>query len=76
MYSSVSLFCLVSYFISVYYVGPFHLFLLKKKLFILAVLGIHCCSSFSLVVASGGHFLVAQCGFLIVVPSFAVEHGL
>ena len=33
----------------------------------LAVLGLHCCSGFSLVVASRGYSLAAGCEFLIVV---------
>ena len=40
-----------------------HLFLKKKNLFIylfLAMLGLHCCSGFSLVVMSGG--LLSSCG--------------
>ena len=32
----------------------------------MAVLGFHCCASFSLVVESGGHSLVAVCGLLAV----------
>ena len=31
-----------------------------------AVLGLRCCPSFSLVAACGGYFLVAACGFRIV----------
>ena len=42
----------------------------------LALLGLCCCVGFSLVVASGGHSLVAVCGFLIVGPSLVSEHGL
>ena len=47
-------------------------FLKTKKNFFylfLAVLGLHCCSGFSLVVASGRYSLVA-------VASLAVKHGL
>ena len=42
----------------------------------LAVLGLHCCSGFSLVLASGGYSLVAVHGFLIVVAFLVVEHKL
>ena len=41
----------------------------------LAVLGLHCCSGFSLVVASRGYSLVAVLGLLIVVASLITEHG-
>ena len=41
----------------------------------LAVLGLLCCTGFSLVVVSGGDSLVAVCGLPIVVASL-VEHGL
>ena len=44
-------------------------------LFILAVLGLCCCSGFSLVVASGGYSRVAVLGPLIVVASLVSEHG-
>ena len=42
---------------------------------ILAVLDLHCCTGFSLVV-SGGSSLVAVHWLLIVVSSLVVEHGL
>ena len=42
----------------------------------LAVLGLHCCEGFSVVVASGGYFLVVVCGLLIEVASLVAEHGL
>ena len=42
----------------------------------LAVLGLLCCTGFSLVVVRGGDSLVAVCGFLIVVASLVVEHRL
>ena len=53
-------------------------FLFKKNLylFILAVLGLHCCIGVSLVVASGGYSLVVVCGLLVVVASLVVEHRL
>jgi len=41
----------------------------------LAVLGLLCCTGFSLVVVRGGDSLVAVCGFPTVVASL-VEHGL
>ena len=40
------------------------------------VLGLHCFEGFSAVAASRGYSLVALCGFLIVVVSLVVEHGL
>ena len=40
----------------------------------LAVLGLHCYAGFSVVVASGGFFLVPVCGLLVAVPSLVVEH--
>ena len=42
----------------------------------LAVLGLCCCSGFSLVVEGGGYSLVTVCGLLITVASVVVEHGL
>ena len=48
----------------------------KKKLFIVGWAGSSRCSVFSLVVASGGHSLVAVHGLLIVAVFFVVEHGL
>ena len=42
----------------------------------MAVLGLHCCAGFSLVVESRGYSLVAVQGLLTVVASPAVEHGL
>ena len=50
---------------------------LKIILFIylrLAVLSLHCCVEFSLVVASRGYSLVAVNVLLIAVASFVVEH--
>ena len=41
----------------------------------LAVLGLHCCVSFSLVAASGGYSLVVVCWLLIAVTSL-VGHRL
>ena len=43
---------------------------------LLAVLGLHCCAGFSLVVASRGCSLIAVCGLLIAVASLFLEHGL
>ena len=51
-------------------------FFKKSYLFILAVLGLHCCMGVSLVVVSGGYSLVVVCGLLIVVASLVEEHGL
>ena len=45
-------------------------------LFSLAVLDLHCCTGFSLVVVSGDYSLVAMCGLLIAVASLVWEHGL
>ena len=42
---------------------------------LLAVLGLHCCVGFSLVVASRGCSLIAVCGLLIAVVSLVAEHG-
>ena len=41
----------------------------------MAVLGLRCCSSFSLVVASGGYFLLARHRLLTAVASL-VQHEL
>ena len=40
------------------------------------MLGLHCCSGFSLVVASGGYPLVAVLRLLIAVAFLVVEHRL
>ena len=57
----------------IFFISVFRFCFLKtKKIFFnlfLAVLGLHCCSGFSLVVASGRYSLVA-------VASLAVKHGL
>ena len=42
----------------------------------LAVLGLHCCVGFSLVVAGRGYSLVTVLGFLFVVACLVGEHGL
>ena len=44
--------------------------------FILALLGLHCCVSFSLVVVSRGYSLVVVCGLLITMASLVAEYGL
>ena len=52
---------------------------LFKHLFIiyfLAVLGLRCCTGFSLVAASGGSSLVVVRGLLIAVASLVAELGL
>ena len=51
------------------------IFIFKLKKF-LAVLGLCCCVGFSLVVASGGYFLVVVCRLLIVMASLIAEHRL
>ena len=43
--------------------------MLFSKCLFLAVLGLHCCSGFSLVAASGGHSLAMVHGFLVVVDN-------
>ena len=52
------------------------IFRLKKFFFILAVLGLCCCSGFSLVVARGGYSPVVVQGLLIATPTFVAENGL
>ena len=47
-----------------------------KLILFLAVLGLCCCTGFSLVVASGGYSPVAVPGLLIVVASLVAEPGL
>ena len=42
----------------------------------LAVLGLRCCTGFSLVAVSGGYSLVAVLELLIAMASLAVGHGL
>ena len=48
----------------------------KIFFFILAVLGLCCCSGFSLVVARGGYSPVVVQGLLIATPTFVAENGL
>ena len=50
--------------------------LLKKNYLFMAVLGLHCCTGFSLVEASRSYPLVVVCWLLIVVASLVAEHGL
>ena len=45
-------------------------------LFILAVLGLLCCTGFSLVAEFRDYSPVAVCGLLIAVASLVAEHGL
>ena len=40
------------------------------------MLGLHCCTGFTLVAASRGYSLVAVCRLLIVVVSLVAEHRL
>ena len=50
---------------------------LKQIMFLfLAVLGLRCCTGFSLVVVSRGYSLIATHGLLIAVVSLAAEHQL
>ena len=65
-------------YLSVQTWGEFYLFILNFHLvsyLFLAVLGLHCCTSFSLVASSGGCSLVTMCRLLTAVVSL-VEHGL
>ena len=48
----------------------------KKFYLILAVLGVHCCAGFSLVMASRDYPLAAVRRVLIVVAFLVAEHGL
>ena len=51
-----------------------HKITLKNFCLFLAVLGLHCCLGFSLVVVNGGSFLVAGHEPLIAVDFLAAEH--
>ena len=42
----------------------------------MAVLGLHCFLGFSLVMSSGGYYLVELQGLLIAMTSLGLEHGL
>ena len=42
----------------------------------MAVLGLHCCTGFSLAAASRSYSPVAACRLLIAVASLVVENGL
>ena len=46
------------------------------NLFLLAVLGFHCCAGFSVVATCEAHSLVAMLRLLIVVASLVAEHRL
>ena len=52
------------------------MYLFTYLILFLAVLGIHCCMGFSLVVKSRSYSLVVEHGLLIVVASLVAEHGL
>ena len=53
--------------ISIFFHVPY-LFVFNNFVYLfLAVLGLHCCSGFSLVAESGGYFLVVMSGLLIAV---------
>ena len=45
-------------------------------IYLLAVLGLCCCTGVSLVGSSKCYSLVAVCGLHVAVPSLSVEHGL
>ena len=45
-------------------------------IYLLAVLGLHCCMGFSLAAVSRGYSVFVVCGFLIVLASFIMDHGL
>ena len=58
-----------------------HILFFKKKVFLflnlfLAVLDLHCCVGFSLIVASGSYSLVTMHRLLIAVFSLVAEHRL
>ena len=48
----------------------------KVSYLLLAVLGLHSCTGFSLVVASRDYSLVAMPGIFVAVSSLVAEHGL
>ena len=58
----------ICYFFLFYFILFIYLFL--------TVLGLHCCSDFSLVAQSRGYSLVVVCGLLIVVASLVAEPRL
>ena len=58
--------CLSIIYIHIY----IHIFI-----YILAVLGFHCCTGFSLVAGSMGYSLASVRGLLIVAASLVSEHG-
>ena len=43
---------------------------------LMTVLGLHCCTGFTLVAASRGYSLVAVCRLLSAMTSLVTEHGL
>jgi len=47
-----------------------------KRFFFFAVLGLHCCTGFSLVAVSGGYSPAAVCRLLIAVASLVAKHRL
>ena len=55
---------------------PWWGFSLSIYLFILAMLGLHCCSGFSQIVASSGSSLVVVRGLLTAMPFLVVHHRL
>ena len=67
---------IIGSWISVFFFHVSYLFVFNNfvSLF-LAVLGLHCCSGFSLVAESGGYFLVVMSDLLIAVAPLFVESG-
>jgi len=49
---------------------------LKSFCLFVAVLGLHCCMSFSLIMTSGGYSVVAVHWLLIVITCLVSEHGI
>ena len=74
-YLSFLTFCIVSNLRKFFKILFFKVYLFIYYLF-LAVLGLHCCRGFSLIVASGSYSLVIERRLLILVAFLSVEHGL
>ena len=77
LYSSRGGECLIPFFFLIvsfiYFIYLLYFFLF---FIFLAALGLHCCTGFYLVVASGGYSLVAVLRLLDVVVSRVLEHRL
>ena len=54
----------------------FHILKDDFRILFLAVLGLYCCTSFSLIAASGDSSLVAVCGLLLAATFLVAEHRL